>query len=755
MRWLALFCFSASGAIFALPYGPAWMAPFLAAAAAGFLLYALYQKKRRRMVVLVLAAGVAFGVFYQTLYDFMWVDPVRPLEGTEQVVTVTLSDYAQAHTYGAKVTALLDVGAPRLVKVQLYGDETLLSCGPGDRVTTNASLRSAQMIHEKKVTSFTSKGMHLLLYAKGDLLIEPANGRTFLYSPLYFSQLLQEKIAQLYQGNARILMTALLTGDRTHFDDTLYSQLSETGVTHVTAVSGMHCAFLFGVVRLLVKSRRKAALIGMPLLFFFMLMVGAAPSVTRACFMIAILSAAPLLHRENDSLTTMSAALLLILMGNPYAAASIGLQLSFLSVAGILLFSNRIYGALSGKHRDGAAKRQSAVWRLVLSALSTTVSASLFTLPLVAYYFGCVSLISPLTNLLCLWAVSFSFYMGILSLLVGFVYLPVAAVLAIPASAALDYFMAVVRLFAQIPYHAVYTSNAYLPGWIFYVYLMLAAALLDKKRRLRTVVLTAVLSATTLGIVIALPVLANGRASMTASVLDVGQGESVLFVSGGASALVDCGSSNSWINAGSVAANQVNTLGQTELTYLILTHYHADHANGIETLLSRVSVKYLVIPEVHGAEERALQAEVLTAAEAYGIPTLRLTEETELSMGEAVLTLYPPLGAGSINEEGLSLLCSCQDFDMLVTGDMDSETEALLLQTADLPDLEVLVVGHHGSKYSSSVAFLEETAPEVAVISVGDNSYGHPAPETLQRLEEAGVEVRRTDRGGTISITVY
>ena len=333
--------------------------------------------------------------------------------------------------------------------------------------------------------------MHLLLYAKWDLLIEPVNGRTFLYSPLYFSQLLQDKIAQLYQGNARILMTALLTGDRTHFDDTLYSQLSETGVTHVTAVSGMHCAFLFGVVRLLVKSRRKAALIGMPLLFFFMLMVGAAPSVTLACFMIAILSAAPLLHRENDSLTTMSAALLLILMGNPYAAASIGLQLSFLSVAGILLFSNRIYGALSGKHRDGAAKRQSAVWRLVLSALSTTVSASLFTLPLVAYYFGCVSLISPLTNLLCLWAVSFSFYMGILSLLVGFVYLPVAAVLAIPASAALDYFMAVVRLFAQIPYHAVYTSNAYLPGWIFYVYLMLAAALLDKKRRLRTVVLTA------------------------------------------------------------------------------------------------------------------------------------------------------------------------------------------------------------------------------------------------------------------------
>ena len=215
MRWLALFCFSASAAIIALQYGPAWVVLFLVAVSTGGLLYALYQKKRRRMAALVLASGVAFGVFYQTLYDFLWVDPVRPLVGTEQVVTVTLSDYAQEHTYGAKVTALLDVGAPRPVKVQLYGDETLLSCAPGDRVTTNASLRSAQMIHEKKVTSFTAKGMHLLLYAKGDMSIEPVGRPALAYLPLSFNRLLQEKIAQLYEGDARILMTALLTGTRT------------------------------------------------------------------------------------------------------------------------------------------------------------------------------------------------------------------------------------------------------------------------------------------------------------------------------------------------------------------------------------------------------------------------------------------------------------------------------------------------------------------------------------------------------------
>ena len=227
--------------------------------------------------------------------------------------------------------------------------------------------------------------------------------------------------------------------------------------------------------------------------------------------------------------------------------------------------------------------------------------------------------------------------------------------------------------FAQIPYHAVYTSNAYLPGWIVYVYLMLAVVLFGEKTLFAhcgsgrgAIGEYAWCCRCTAG--------AGQRQCQNDCICPkCGAGESVFFVSGWIVGAGGLRFFNSWINAGSVAANQINTVGQTELTYLILTHYHTDHANGIETLLSRVSVKYLVIPEVHGAEEQALQAEVLAVAKAYSIPTLRLAEETELSLGEAVLTLYPPLGAGGINEEGLSLLCSCQDFDMLVTGDMDSE----------------------------------------------------------------------------------
>ena len=407
MRWLAIFCFCAAGAMLVLQYTPPWAVGILAVLALGITGYALCRKNTRRTAALLAACGIAFGSCYATVYDLIFMEPARQYADTEQTMTLTLAGYPQAHTFGAKAVALWDVGAAAPLKVQLYGDETLLSCAPGDRITTEAQVRSAEVVRGERITSFASKGISLLAYGRGDMMIEHAGSVPLRYLPLEFGRILQEKIAALYQGEEQILMTALLTGARDTFDDTMYSLLSETGITHVTAVSGMHCVFLFSMVRTLVRSRRKAAVISLPMLFFFMLMVGAVPSVMRACFMLTILSLAPLVHRENDSITSMGAALLIILLGNPCAAASISLQLSFLSVAGMLLFSDKIYEFMA--QRLIRKEKPHTFRRFLFSALAATLGASIFTIPLSAYYFGCVSLVSPLTNLLCLWAVSFAF----------------------------------------------------------------------------------------------------------------------------------------------------------------------------------------------------------------------------------------------------------------------------------------------------------------------------------------------------------
>ena len=131
------------------------------------------------------------------------------------------------------------------------------------------------------------------------------------------------------------------------------------------------------------------------------------------------------------------------------------------------------------------------------------------------------------------------------------------------------------------------------------------------------------------------------------------------------------------------------------------------------------------------------------------------TPSVECPLGGAVLSLYPPVGEGDLNEQGLTALCSAGDFDVLITGDMAGSTERKLVGQYDLPDIEVLMVGHHGSRYSSSQELLQAVRPETAIISVGDNSYGHPTQEAMDRLSQAGAEIYRTDRQGNILVTVH
>ena len=142
------------------------------------------------------------------------------------------------------------------------------------------------------------------------------------------------------------------------------------------------------------------------------------------------------------------------------------------------------------------------------------------------------------------------------------------------------------------------------------------------------------------------------------------------------------------------------------------------------------------------------------AAAARGREVVPVWASLVLEVGDALRTLYAPLGSGDTNEEGLSLLCEAGDFSTLITGDADQEVESRLVKYGHLPEVDVLVAGHHGSKNAASLPLLDTTAPETAVISCGYNTYGHPAPETLLRLSQAGCDIYRTDLQGTVTISV-
>lgn len=751
MRTLAVFAGAFSGGIFLCQYllPVAWQVP---AALALFLttagLVGRFSGSLRRRVLL---AGI--GLCLALGWNWLYVRQVqRPMEDRAVLlsgsrITLTLADYAQPTDYGAKVSVLAD-GFPG--KLMLYGQPYLLELSPGQTVETAVTLESAATIHDEDVTTFTSKGIFLLAYEAGESGASPritdGSSGSIRWWPVRARQALLSQISRLFSGDTAALLSGILAGDKASLPVEIQSDLSEAGIYHILAVSGMHCGFLALFLDIVMfRRRRLSALVSIPALAFYALVTGGSPSVVRACIMLSFLRAAPLFRRDNDPPTAMAAALGCILLQNPFAATSISLQLSFGAVAGLLWLTPRLYAfALGGKQHG-------KVYRYTVASLSATAGALVFTAPLSAWYFGFFVLVSPLSNLLCLAAVGALFCVGLTAVFVSLLFFPLGTAAAVLADLLSRYILFVCGLLSHLPYHALYTVNPYLGWWIAFLYLAFFLVRLRGGHG-RQYAAAAVLCALTLGYTVKLGQLRYTGSTVDALMLDVGQGACLLLESGGTSALIDCGFS-SFPDAGDLAADYLATMGCTSLDYLILTHYDADHVSGVETLISRMDVKQVLVPDT--GEETQIRARVLSALEASQIPVISIRNVETYVLGDGQMTLYPPVGTGGDNEQGLAVLCEGSSAKLLVTGDMDTATERALLEQYTLPNIDVLAVGHHGAASSTSETLITTLEPETALISVGENnSYGHPDESVLLRLSRLGVAVCRTDKQGTIHVAL-
>lgn len=754
MRVLATIGFSFSAGVFLAALLP-WNGWQLYAAG-GVLLLALAwlfaarkQKYFRRGLLILLPLAVSLAYFAG--YDHLVRQPIEDRCGAASDFAATVCDWPQATERGARVTVELE-GYHR-ARAVLYGEAELLAARPGDTVTGTAQWQSAAHFDSDDVTHFNAWGVYALLYGREDVRLSAGDGDALRWLPQRAGKAFREKVAAIWD-DPRVsgFLTAELTGDKSAMDDGDYLAMQETGLAHLFAVSGLHCAFLVTLLALLISRRQRLlCAVTIPLLLFYMVMVGMSPSVVRACIMQIFLLIAPLFRRGSDPLTSLAAALLVILLCNPFAAASVSLQLSFSATLGMVLLSPRLYKLLTGWYK-GKCRPLRAALCFVAANLSATLSAVVFTAPLTAWYFRIFVLVAPLSSLLAVPAAGWSFMAAFVTVLLGFVWLPLASLLGWISWALVRYILWIANGMMSWRYHAVYFTNPYLIYWLLFLYAAFigCAATPDGKRKY---LLASALSVLTLTAAIWVNRQDYQYGVLTALTLDVGQGESVILTSGGETALVDCGSSNSYKDPGGLAADTLHSMGVRELSAVVVTHYHADHTNGLYEVLRRIPVQTIYLPDIE--DEYGVRERLVSLAEEKGAQVTYVTKETADTLGDTILTIYPPVqSGGDLNELGLTALASAGDFDLLITGDMSGSTEKKLVETYALPDIEVLVVSHHGSRYSSNIRFLKAVTPEAAVISVGDNNYGHPSEETLQRLLAIGADIWRTDQQGTIRITV-
>jgi len=423
---------------------------------------------------------------------------------------------------------------------------------------------------------------------------------------------------------------------------------------------------------------------------------------------------------------------------NPLAMTSISLQLSVGCVTGILLFNGPINSWLNRKTPEGSGLLKKAR-DLLCSSISVSLSASILITPLCAFYFGTVSLVGVVTNLLTLWVVNLIFN-GMVILCLLFPVLPAAAkALGWLLSWLIRYVLAVAEVLADLPLAAVYTKSNYVVLWMGFVYLLLLAFLLMKKKQPGVL-----LCCGTLGLCLALlaswaePLMSDTRITM----LDVGQGQAVLLQTEGKTILVDCGG-DSDSGTADIVAETLLSQGITRLDGIVITHYDRDHAGALHNLLTRVDTDCLFLPDTRNEMEQPD-----TTAEIFYV-----WDDMELRVGSASLKIFGPVYSGFDNENSLCVLFDTEKCDILITGDRSAFGERMLLRGRDLPDVDILVAGHHGAQTSTSPELLRAVAPEILLISAAKNNiYGHPADALLQRAEEFGCAVYRTDLNGTITI---
>lgn len=708
--------------------------------------------------------GLTVGLLWCWGYEALILAPVRESPETGETLEAQLCDYPVETWYGHRADAWVERSG-RQVKTRFYLYGELPELEPGDWITGDFTLRRADRSSDGEVwLDLQAKG--ILLTASGRVTASAEGSASLRWFPARLSRQIFDRLGELLPADAAGLPQAMLTGRRTGLSEAVSRDLSDAGASHIVAVSGLHVAMLMGVLTLLLGRSRLASFLGLGVLALFVLMTGASPSVIRASIMLALLLLAPIFGEENDPPSSLALAGLLILLQNPWAAANLSFQLSFAAVAGLLLTSRPLLEYLlalpwikklmewSGLKawprlpRSFLIRSLRGLIRFLCASLSASLGALIFSAPIAAGSFGSMPVYGVLTNIAVIPLATLCLSGALLTLALGLISTTLGAwagwLLAWPIRAILGICMGV----SQLPGSRLYL-DVFGVAFLVFAGLCLLLVLLLREKRYGWPLLSVL--AVLAGMVL-FQNLESASAVFTMAALDVGQGQCVCLVTEDFAAVTDCGGSGG-PSAGSTAAEWLRRKGVDRVNALILTHYDTDHVSGAATLLSLMPVDKLYLPDVDFDPENRTMME--DAAGRAGTAVCYLQSDLVLPFARGQVTLFAPLSDRNANAACVSVLYSVEEYDMLITGDLDTRGEYALLEQKELPRVETYVAGHHGSAGSSSEALLEALKPDTVFISVGRNRYNLPSPETLARLKACGAEVYRTDECGDLEISVH
>jgi competence protein ComEC len=592
---------------------------------------------------------------------------------------------------------------------------------------------------------------------------------------------LSRSIARTIPEPQASLAQGVVLGIRYNIPQPVKDDFARTGTAHLLAISGLHLSILAGIllsigIRLFGKRRYIYTWLALGVIWLYALITGLNPPVVRGAIMASLFLSAELLGRQRTAITSLAFAAAIMVGIDPPILWDAAFQLSFLGMAGLIFIApplmrlgRKIDEVTIGEEGVGAS-----LANIITDSFSVTLAATIAVWPVVAHYFGIVSLVGPLATFLALPALPALIVLGAVGGIIGLAFLPVAQGIGWLAWLFASYMLFIVRGLASLDISAAEVGAVGTPLIVAYYAVLAIAIWLVSNRRLLPQVAdwlkdgairsTDLLSRLPLKWVVPplliLAILASVAAAtmpddkLRVSFLDVGQGEAILIQKGSQQVLVDGGPSP---QALALELGSKMPFWDRTIDLVVLTHPHADHLTGLVDTIQRYRVERVLYPESDYGSPLCQQWLELIGEKDIECTIARAGQEINLGDGVKIAVLNPPAslltGTNSdVNNNSVVLSLYAGRVSFLLTGDIEQEAEFELIARGSNLSGTVLKVGHSGSKTSTTAEFLAEVSPGVAVISVGENSFGHPSGEVIDRLEERlGAEnIYRTDEQGTI-----
>lgn len=563
-----------------------------------------------------------------------------------------------------------------------------------------------------------------------------------------------------FPSEVAALSSALIYGDRSLMPQELLTNYQRAGISHLLAISGLHVTLLVGMIFYIgIRVGATRETMNSLLLFFlpiYAILTGGSPSVLRAVVMIFLVMVTLKWKRRLKLLPidALSIAFSLFLLLRPFVVFNIGFQLSFAVSGAIILSSASIL-----------QQSQSNIIRLIMTSVVSQLSA----LPFIFYDFFEVSLLSILINLLYIPLFSYIFLPGVYILsLFQFLFGTVPSFFMDTFALVVHFSDLLIQIMGKASF-AKFTPGR--PGILFLVLdilLLIFIFILMEKPKLkgRMKVIFSLCF-----IILFLPTVWShlnpyGQVSM----IDVGQGDSILIQLpfGKANYLIDTGGTLQFHNEAwkrrsktfetgkDIVVPFLKGKGITSIDKMILTHGDTDHIGGAFAVMKEIKIKQIILPDVK--EKSETEKEIISEAEKKGIQIVFVSEGNQWKQGANRFVILSPESnfSGERNRGSVVVLARIGGINWFFGGDLDQQGEEEIVRKFPNIHMDILKVGHHGSRTSSSDLFLNRYKPKVSLISAGEkNRFGHPHKEVVEKLTKIGSSILRTDLNGEISYRFF